>query len=100
MATVALIQANIGGQVRDQMPANAPSYFFVDIQSDQIDQFVQIAGRLPNVRDVRDVPTMRARIVAVNGTPVEKVRTTPETAFALRGDRGLTYAAEPPPAVA
>jgi putative ABC transport system permease protein len=39
---------------------------------------------------------MRARIVAVNGVPVEQVKATPETAWALRGDRGLTYAAAPP----
>ena len=28
---------------------------------------------------------------------MDEVRTTPETAFALKGDRGLTYAAAPPP---
>jgi putative ABC transport system permease protein len=32
----------------------------------------------------------------VKGIPVENVVTTPETAWALRGDRGLTYAATPP----
>ena len=40
---------------------------------------------------------MRARIVAVNGVPIEQVHTTPDTSWALRGDRGLTYAATPPP---
>jgi putative ABC transport system permease protein len=39
---------------------------------------------------------MRARIVAVNGTPVEQLRVTGDTGWALRGDRGLTYAATPP----
>jgi len=42
------------------------------------------------------VPSLRARVVAVNGVPAESVRATPETAWALRGDRGLTYAAAPP----
>lgn len=39
---------------------------------------------------------MRARVVAVNGVPAERVTTTPETAWGLRGDRGLTYSARPP----
>jgi putative ABC transport system permease protein len=39
---------------------------------------------------------MRARIVAVKGVPVESAVTTPDSAWALRGDRGLTYAATPP----
>jgi putative ABC transport system permease protein len=34
--------------------------------------------------------------VAVKGVPAEEVRTTPETAWALRGDRGLTYTATMP----
>jgi putative ABC transport system permease protein len=42
------------------------------------------------------VPNLRARVVALNGVPVEQVHVTSDTAWALRGDRGLTYAdAEP-----
>ena len=97
LATVALIQANISREVLQQMPANAPSFFFIDIQADQIGRFDAIVRAQPGTRDLRDVPSLRARIVAVKGVEVEQVRTTPETAFALKGDRGLTYAAAPPP---
>jgi putative ABC transport system permease protein len=45
---------------------------------------------------MHEVPSLRARIVAVNGLPADQVRATAETAWALRGDRGLTYAAAPP----
>ncbi len=96
LATVALIQGNIGRGVREQMPANAPSFFFIDIQADQLERFEGIVRAQPGTSDLRDVPSLRARIVAVKGVPVEQVRTTPETAFALKGDRGLTYAATPP----
>jgi putative ABC transport system permease protein len=96
LATVALIQGNISQQVMEQMPANAPSYFFIDIQSEQLDRFDAVIRAQPGTSDLRDVPSLRARIVAVKGVPVDEVRTTPETAFALKGDRGLTYAATPP----
>jgi putative ABC transport system permease protein len=41
-------------------------------------------------------PSLRALIGAINGVPAEQAVTTPETAWALRGDRGLTYTAVPP----
>ena len=67
LATVALIQANISREVLQQMPANAPSFFFIDIQADQIGRFDAIVRAQPGTRDLRDVPSLRARIVAVKG---------------------------------
>ncbi len=96
LAAVALIQGNIRAEVLSQLPAQAPSFFFVDIQKDQMGDFEAIVQAQPGLREVRHVPSLRARIVAVNGVPAEQVATTPDTAWALRGDRGLTYAADPP----
>lgn len=39
---------------------------------------------------------LRGRIAALNGTPVETAKVAPEAQWALRSDRGLTYAAQPP----
>lgn len=96
LAAVALIEGNVARTVNEQMPARAPSFFFIDIQPDQVGRFDAIVHATPGVTEERRVPSLRARIVAVNGVPAERVRTTPETAWALRGDRGLTYAATPP----
>ena len=96
LAAVAMIQGNIRHEILGQMPANAPSFYFVDIQNDQMDRFEALVRAQSSARELRHVPSLRARIVAVNGVPAEQVRTSPETAWALRGDRGLTYAAGPP----
>lgn len=96
LAAVALIQGNLQRQVLEQLPAHAPSFFFVDIQNEQMPQFRALIAATPGASDLRDVPSLRARIVSVNGTPAEQVRATADTAWALRGDRGLTYAASPP----
>jgi putative ABC transport system permease protein len=96
LAAVALIQGNMQHQIQDQLPSNAPSFFFVDIQNDQLPRFEAIVGAQPGVQEMHQVPSLRARIVAVKGVPVDQVVTTPDTAWALRGDRGLTYAATPP----
>jgi putative ABC transport system permease protein len=96
LATVALIEGNVRRQILEQMPANAPSFFFVDVQNDQLDRFRGLLAAQPGVSDFHEVPSLRARVVAVNGVPAEQVRATPDTAWALRGDRGLTYAAAMP----
>ena len=97
LAAVALIQGNVRQEILDQLPANAPSFFFVDIQNSQLQRFEALVRAQPGVQEMRQVPSMRARIVAVNGVPAEQVQATPDTRWALRGDRGLTYAATPPP---
>jgi putative ABC transport system permease protein len=97
LATVALIQGNIRHEIADQMPASAPSFYFIDIQPDQLPRFESIVRATPGSSDLRVVPSLRARVVSVAGTPADKVRATPDTRWALRGDRGLTYAATPPP---
>jgi len=96
LAAVALIQGNIQRQVTETMPESAPAFFFIDIQNDQLERFDAIAAAQEGVGQVLRVPSLRARIVAVNGTPAEQLQVAPEAAWALRGDRGLTYAATPP----
>ncbi len=96
LAAVALIQGNMSTQIDEQLPHNAPSFFFIDIQNDQVPTFEKIVAAQPGHPEMHDVPSLRARVVAVKGVPVDQVTTTPDTAWALRGDRGLTYAAMPP----
>ena len=96
LAAVALIQGNMQHQIQEQLPGNAPSFFFIDIQNDQLPRFEAIVRSQPGVTSMEQVPSLRARVVAVKGVPVDRVVATPDTAWALRGDRGLTYAATPP----
>lgn len=96
LATVALIQHNIRQQVLEQMPSAAPSFFFVDIQNEQMPRFRALTNSVPGVTEIRDVPSLRARVVTIKGIPAEQADVAPETAWALKGDRGLTYSATVP----
>ncbi len=96
LAAVASIQGNLRHQVEEQLPDTAPSFFFIDIQNDQLARFRAVLAADPAVQEVKTVPSLRARLVSVNGVPADQVHATPETAWALRGDRGLTYAAAMP----
>jgi putative ABC transport system permease protein len=96
LAAVALIEGNIRRQVLDQLPAAAPTFYFIDIQNEQLAQFEQIVHAQPGVQAEAQIPSLRARLVSLKGIPVEQVHATPDTQWALRGDRGLTYAATLP----
>lgn len=96
LAAIATIEGNLRRQLAEQLPSAAPSFFFIDIQNDQARAFDQLAAEQAGVQEIKRAPSLRARIVAVDGVPAEQVNATEETRWALRGDRGLTYAATPP----
>jgi putative ABC transport system permease protein len=96
LACVALLQANLRQEITREIPKDAPSFYFIDIQPDQMQRFGDIVHSVPAAHALREVPSLRARIVAVNGVPADQVQAAPDTQWALRGDRGLTYAATPP----
>jgi putative ABC transport system permease protein len=97
LASIALIEGNIRNAVLDQLPEHAPSFYFIDIQPNQLDRFDAIVRSMPSVGAVRSLPSLRARVVAVDGVPVAAVRASAATRWALRGDHGLSLSATPPP---
>ncbi|MGH7103620.1 MAG: ABC transporter permease [Acetobacteraceae bacterium] len=97
LGAVALIEGNLEHALLSQIPESAPSFYFIDIQNDELAKFRELMTRLPGVEASSEVPMMRARIVAVNGVAAARVRASPNVRWALRADLGLTYAARPPP---
>jgi putative ABC transport system permease protein len=95
LVAVALVQANLSHEVETKVPAEAPAFFFIDIQPDQLAGFAELVRATPGAR-FDQVPMMRGRITRLKGVPVEDAAVAPEAQWALRSDRGLTYAASLP----
>lgn len=96
LVAVALIEGNLGRQITERLPDEAPAFFFVDVQNHQAEAFDAVVQGVPKTRDFRRVPSLRGRIVRIAGKPVEEVDIDPGVAWAVRGDRALTYAVHPP----
>lgn len=96
LTTVSLIDGNLRGEIAHDLPGRAPSFFFVDIQPDQSAAFEKLVRAAPGVEKFERVPMLRGRIVAVKGVPADQVKPAPNAAWALQGDRGITYAAAMP----
>ena len=95
LVAVALVEGNLGREIDQRLPAGAPAFFFIDIQPAQLAGFEAIVHGIPGAR-AEAVPMMRGRITRLNGVPVERAAVAPEARWALRSDRGLTYAASLP----
>lgn len=96
LVAVALIEVNLRSQIGERLPERVPAFFFIDIQDDQVAAFEATVAAVPGTEQVKRVPVLRGRIVALGGVPVEQAAVAPEAAWAVQGDRALTYAATPP----
>ncbi|MBE0597976.1 MAG: hypothetical protein IH614_11970, partial [Desulfuromonadales bacterium] len=96
LVIIAEVQANLQDRVNETVPREAPSFFFLDIQPGQVEAFEKTIGALPDIRRLERFPTLRGRITAIAGVPAEQATVDPEVRWAIRGDRFLSYAAEPP----
>lgn len=92
LVTLALIDGNLRNQLNGRISAQAPNFFFVDIQSAEVEGFRQLLKQQAPDAKVFEVPMMRGRIVAFNGQDVSQMNVPPEGRWVLRGDRGITYA--------
>jgi len=92
LVAVAIIEGNIARQVRDEIPSQAPSFFFIDIQPDQIEPFRALARDTEGVTALDSMPSLRGRITRINGVPVEQADIAAGSRWATASDRGLTYA--------
>lgn len=97
LVAVAQIQGNLLRQIDKTLPRAAPSYFFIDIQTAQAKAFDAMVAGVPGARLLQRVPSLRGRIMRIAGVPVAKAKIAAHVRWAVRGDRGLTYAATPPP---
>jgi len=93
---LAAVQTSLDANIMRSVPSQAPDYFVLDIPRDRLPEFESTVERHAPGADVESVPTLRGAILAYGPrdkpTVVSEVEELPEGAWALRGERGLTYA--------
>ncbi|MBX4898240.1 ABC transporter permease [Rhizobium bangladeshense] len=92
LVTLTLIDGNLRQQLTGRMNEGAPNFFFVDIQSAEVDAFRNLVQAQAPKGKLMEVPMLRGRIVAFNGEDVTKMNVPAAGRWVLNGDRGITYA--------
>ena len=93
LATVGQIDRNLRDAISRDLPTLAPSYFFVDIQRDQMPGFRARLNSDDGVSRVDAAPMLRGIVTQINGRPAKD---TAGDHWVLQGDRGVSYAAALP----
>ena len=97
LVTVIEIDANLQRQLSNELPAKAPSFYFLDIPADQAARFdAFVRAQAPKAR-LEEVPMLRGRIVSANGIAAEDLKPKEDAAWVLQSDRGITYSGTIPP---
>jgi putative ABC transport system permease protein len=96
LVTVTLIDGNLQRQFAAALPERAPTFFFLDIQQNDVQSFNRFIAEQAAGATLERVPMLRGRVTAVNGAKAEDLKPPPSAAWVLQSDRGITYAATAP----
>ena len=87
LAAVGQIDANMRAAISRDLPERAPSYFFVDIQPDQIGPFLDRVEGDPAVTRVDTAPMLGGVVQSLAGRPAAEY-----DHWVTRGDRRISFA--------
>lgn len=96
LVTVIEIDGNLRQQFAAELPAKAPSFYFLDIPSEQTERFDAFVRAQAPAATLEEVPMLRGRIVSANGILAENIKPKEDAAWVLQSDRGITYSGEIP----
>ena len=96
LVTITQIDGNLRRQFLAALPDRAPSFYFIDIPSNEADRFAAFLKQTAPQSEVEDVPMLRGRIVAARGVKAEDLRPSNDSQWVLQSDRGLSYTGEIP----
>ncbi|MGM0585534.1 MAG: ABC transporter permease [Pseudomonadota bacterium] len=96
LGAVGQIDWNLRNVITGELPEKAPAYFFVDVQNDQLEGFLERARNFEGVERVETAPMLRGVITKLDGVPAREAQIDDSAEWVLRGDRGVTYSATPP----
>ena len=97
LVAVTLSQTNLANQLNTQAQSQAPDWFFIDIQPDQIEPFTAAIIDIDPSTIIEKTPMLRGRVTAINGISTSEITPPEGSEWIMRGDRALTWAATPPP---
>jgi len=92
---IAAVETSLDANIRRTVPQRAPAYFVLDVPRDRAEDFSRTVAATVPAAKVRLIPNLRGRILAYGPTNamtrVADLKTVPDGAWALQGERGLTY---------
>lgn len=92
------LRGNAASHLRDTLPAAAPDLILLNLPPEEAPRFDALMASQPALARWTRAPFLHGRLDRVGGAPVAELRIPAEIGFVVRGDRGLSWRADPPAA--
>ncbi len=94
---LAILSSNINKELSTSIPKNAPHYFFLGIQQNELSLFSEQIRRIDDEAKQIIVPMISARIEAINNRkPKEIIDEKNESFWFINGERRISWSKDPP----
>ena len=97
ITAVDLVSKAFDAGLASELPRRLPELVLIDVQPDQREELDRILDETDGVYSVQLQPNLRANIRTVNGERARDMLVDMSEAWVLRGDRGISWSAEPVP---
>ena len=92
------LSSNVSKELSTSVPKNAPDYFFLGIQENELNLFSDQISKIDDEAKPIVVPMISARIEAINNiNPKELIDEKNKSYWFINGERRISWADEPPP---
>ena len=92
-----ILSSNINKELSTSIPKNAPHYFFLGIQENELNLFSDQILKIDNQAKQVVVPIISARIETINNTnPKELIDEKNKSYWFINGERRISWAKDPP----
>lgn len=97
LVAVKTIEGNALDHLAGALPREAPEIVFINVPPARGADFDGAVAAVAGVERVQRMPFLHARLTHLQGEPVHDRRIPADLGWVVRGDRGLSWAAKPPP---
>ncbi|MDM7945033.1 MAG: FtsX-like permease family protein [Oceanibaculum nanhaiense] len=96
LVAVTSVRDNAAAHLQDTLPATAPDLILLNLPPEEAARFDALMAAEPALARWSRAPFLHGRLDRVGGVPVADLRIPAEIGFVVRGDRGLSWRADPP----
>lgn len=96
LIAMAQVENNFSRLLKDDLAADVPSFFFLDVQPDQKDGFEVLINESKGAKNLVLTPNFRGYVTHVNGIDARKALVDKDEEWLVRGDRGFTWLRDMP----
>lgn len=96
LVAVTQVQGSLANLLRENTSKETPSFFFLDVQPGEVEDFTKIISSHKSAHDLKLTPSLRGRIIKVNSKDAQAALINSDHSWVLNSDRGFTWIEDMP----